>query len=83
MERIMITIPSELLSDVDSIAKHLEQNRSQFIRKSLAESIERIRQKEFEELMAEGYRETSKENAKIVAESSLLSTDVLEGIEDE
>ncbi len=72
MERIMITIPSELLGEVDSAAQKLKQNRSQLIRRALSEFLQRLKQREFESLMAEGYREASGENSGIVAESRLL-----------
>ena len=64
MEKIMITISPDLLSSVDATAHRLGLNRSQFIRESLHESLDRIRQKEFEKLMAEGYQEMAKENLR-------------------
>jgi metal-responsive CopG/Arc/MetJ family transcriptional regulator len=79
MERIMITIPSELLGDVDSAAQKLKQNRSQLIRRALNEFLQRLKQREFESLMAEGYRETSGENSDIVAESRILQAAATEG----
>jgi CopG family transcriptional regulator/antitoxin EndoAI len=79
MKRIMITIPSELLGDVDSAAQRLEQNRSQLIRRAITNFLQQLRQKEFEALMAEGYQEMSKEDSNIVAESRLLQA-AAEGI---
>lgn len=75
----MITIPSELLGDVDSAAQKLKQNRSQLIRRALNEFLQRLKQREFESLMAEGYQETSGENSDIVAESRLLQAAATEG----
>ena len=80
MERIMITIPAELLGDVDSLAQRLKQNRSQFIRGAITRLLEEIKQKEFEALLAEGYRETAGENSEIVAESNSLQAVAAEGI---
>jgi CopG family transcriptional regulator/antitoxin EndoAI len=65
MERIMITIPSELLGDVDSVAQRLKQNRSQLVRRAIVDFPQRLKEKEFEALMAEGYQEMSKENSRI------------------
>ena len=62
----MVTIPTDLLKDVDSTAKRLKRNRSQLVRQALAELLEKLKRQEFEALLAEGYREMSKENATIV-----------------
>ncbi len=80
MERIMITIPAELLGDVDSLARHLKQNRSQFIRGAITSFLREFKQKEFEALMAAGYRETFGEDSEIVAESHSLQAVATEGI---
>jgi len=80
MERIMITIPSELLGDVDSAAQKLKQNRSQLIRRAITSFLQQLKQKEFEALMAEGYQETSKEASDIVSESCSLQAAATEGI---
>lgn len=79
MERIMITIPDDLLKDVDSAAKRLKRNRSQLIRQALDEFLRQIKQQEFEAVLAEGYREMSKKNATIVAESIPLQAAAIEG----
>jgi CopG family transcriptional regulator/antitoxin EndoAI len=80
MERIMITIPSELLGDVDSVAQKLKQNRSQLIRGAIINFLQQLRQEEFEALMAEGYQEMSREDSNIVAESRPLQAAATEGI---
>jgi metal-responsive CopG/Arc/MetJ family transcriptional regulator len=80
MERIMITIPSELLGDVDSAAERLKQNRSQLIRRAITNFLQQLKQREFEALMAEGYQEISKEDSKIVTESLPLQSAAAEGI---
>ena len=80
MERIMITIPADLLKDVDSVAQDLKQNRSQLIRQALTDLIRRTRQQEFEELLAEGYMEASQENVEIVSESLSIQSAAAEGI---
>ena len=80
MERIMITITSELLGDVDSAARKLKQNRSQLIRRAIADFLQQLKQKEFEALMAEGYQEISREDSSIVDESCSLQAAATEGI---
>ena len=80
MERIMVTIPTDLLKDIDSVAKRLKQNRSQLVRQALVELLQKFKQQEFEAFLAEGYREMSKENAIVVAESLPLQAVVTEGV---
>ena len=80
MKRIIITIPSELLGEVDSAAQKLRQNRSQLVRRALNEFLQRLKQRELESLMVEGYRETSGENSDIAAESRLLQAAAAEGV---
>ncbi len=80
MERIMITIPAELLGDVDSLARSLKQNRSQFIRGAITRFLQELKQKEFEALMAEGYREMSGEGSEMIAESCSLQAAATEEI---
>ena len=80
MERIMITIPTDLLRDVDSIAKRLKRNRSQLARQALAELLQKLKQQEFEALLAEDYREMSQENSAIVAESIPIQADAIRGV---
>jgi CopG family transcriptional regulator/antitoxin EndoAI len=75
----MITIPDDLLKDVDSVAKRLKRNRSQLIRQALDEFLRQIKQQEFEAVLAEGYREMSKKNTTIVAESIPLQAAAIEG----
>ena len=64
MQKVMITMPPDLLSAVDAIARRLGLNRSQFIRESVSESLKRLQQEEFEALMAEGYQEIAEEDLK-------------------
>lgn len=66
MERVMITLPGSLLEVVDDTAARLRENRSQFIRQALAERLERLRQKAFDALMAEGYQAMAETSSEIV-----------------
>jgi len=69
MVKVTITIPSELLGDIDSAKVQLKQNRSQFIRHAIIEYLKQQKKIEFEELMARGYMESSEEDSIIVEES--------------
>jgi metal-responsive CopG/Arc/MetJ family transcriptional regulator len=63
MTRLNITLP-------DDIAKKLanKHNKSRFIAEALKEKLERERQKQIENLLLEGYKATSKEDAKLQAD---------------
>jgi len=60
MKRLNITLP-------DDIARKLanKHNKSRFIALALEEKFERERKKKIENLLLEGYKATSKEDAKL------------------
>ena len=62
MTRLNITLP-------DEIARKLagKRNKSRFIAIALEEKLERERKKKIENLLLEGYKATSKEDAKMHA----------------
>lgn len=78
MEKVMITLPHELLGTIDSFSKSLKLNRSQFIRQSLLEMIEQKKKEEFEHLLCQGYQEMSSEDLTDV-EAYLESLTELKG----
>lgn len=78
MEKILISIPDDLLQDVKSASERLKKNRSQLIRQAIAEFLDKVKQREFEELMAEGYRETSRTDSVIVNDSLGLQAECAE-----
>ncbi|MEK7398261.1 MAG: ribbon-helix-helix protein, CopG family [Candidatus Poribacteria bacterium] len=80
MEKIMITIPENLLEDVDLASERLKKNRSQLIRQAITEFLRQLKQKEFEELMAEGYQKTSDIDSQIVDNSLELQSKASEKV---
>lgn len=80
MERVMITLPDSLLRTVDDMARCLAENRSQFVRQALLERLERLRQQEYEALLAEGYQAMAEEAATIAQESLTLQTAAAEKV---
>ena len=80
MERIMITIPAELLGDIDSVAKRLGQNRSQFLRRAATNFLNQLKQRDFESLMAAGYIEASRKGSDIVDESRSIQAAATEKV---
>jgi len=79
MERVMLTMPEDLLAEVDRAARRLKQNRSQFVRAALHEYLEQLHQAEFESLLAEGYREMAAAAAELVEESLPLQSEAAKG----
>ena len=82
MERVMLTLPSDLLEDVDALARRMGRNRSQLVRQALRELLERRQHQEFEALLAEGYQAMAKETAALVSESIAWQSAATEGIWD-
>ncbi len=62
MARLNITLPDEIARKLAS--KH---NKSRYIALALEEKLERERKKKTEKLLLEGYKATSKEDAKVQA----------------
>jgi metal-responsive CopG/Arc/MetJ family transcriptional regulator len=67
MERVMLTMPAELVERVDALARRKGRKRSQLVRDVLGEALAREERSEFEELLAEGYRAMA-EDAAIAAD---------------
>jgi len=63
MTRLNITLPDEIARKL--ARKH---NKSRFIAIALEEKFERERKKKIENLLLEGYKATSKEDAKLQAD---------------
>jgi len=80
MERVMITLPDSLLETVDEMARRLSENRSQFVRQALLERLEKLRQQEFEALLAEGYQVMAEEMAALAQESLPLQAAAAEKV---
>ncbi len=64
MQRVMITMPENLLHKTDQMAHKLGQNRSEFIRQALQTQLEIQRRQEYEALLAEGYQEMAEQAAE-------------------
>ncbi len=60
MKRLNITIPDEIIEEIEDIP-----NKSQFIAAALKEKIEMIKKKELDNLLIEGYKATRNEDKKI------------------
>lgn len=71
MHRVMITLPEDLLSKVDSYTRKVGKKRSGVIRDALRLFLEYQCKKEFEALLKEGYEYTS--NKPNIAEEALAA----------
>jgi hypothetical protein len=49
------------------------------VRQALTDLLQRIKQRQFEELLAEGYRETAEQSAAFTADNLLLQARATEG----
>ncbi|MBM2812752.1 MAG: hypothetical protein HW416_3511 [Chloroflexi bacterium] len=65
MERVIVTCPGSLLDEVDGQARRLGKKRSQVVREALAEWLTSQREREFEALLEEGYREYAEREGEI------------------
>lgn len=70
MERVMLTMPADLLGEVDALAERTGRKRSQLVREALRELLDRERRLRFEQLLAEGYRELSAEASQTIEDAA-------------
>ncbi len=80
MERVMLTLPLDLLQPVDTLAQRMGRKRSHVVRQALQDWLERQQQQEFEALLAEGYQAMAQEAAAIASESLSLQAAADEGV---
>jgi metal-responsive CopG/Arc/MetJ family transcriptional regulator len=72
MERVIVTLPANLLLEIDALARQTRRKRSQLVRDALREMLEGERRRVFEEHVAEGYREMADDIAAIAVEGEDL-----------
>ncbi|HHY66691.1 CopG family ribbon-helix-helix protein [Kyrpidia sp.] len=68
-KRIMISVPSHLLQEVDGIAEKENSNRSEVIRQAMRLYLEERKKERIRELMQRGYVEMAKINLYIASEA--------------
>ncbi len=73
VEKLTISIPSNLIKIADEIAKEKKISRSKVVSSCLQE----MAQKRFEEKMAEGYRKMAKESLAFAKEAMHLGKETL------
>lgn len=80
MERVMLTLPPELLLAVDAAARQLGEKRSHVVRQALEQWLELRRREQFEALLAEGYQAMAQAASARAAESLFLQAAAAEGV---
>jgi len=65
LRRILISLPEQLLKEVDSIVSIEKTNRSEFVRKTIQLYIRERRKIEVRDRLKKGYQEMAKINIKL------------------
>jgi CopG family transcriptional regulator/antitoxin EndoAI len=74
LKRIMITVPTNLLQEVDGMVALEKGSRSEFIREALNRFLEERKRRELRDRMKNGYLEMARINLEL-AEEGLPSED--------
>jgi len=76
VRRIMISIPSTLLKEVDGIIATDKLSRSQFVREAMRLYIEERKRKAFRDMMKKGYQEMAIINLTLAEEGLMADVDI-------
>ena len=68
----MISLPQNLLQEVDGVARKEKSNRSELIREAMKLYLQERRKQSIRENMQKGYMEMAKINLNLASESFLL-----------
>lgn len=67
--RIMISLPENLLQEVDGVVQRENSNRSEFIRQAMKLYLNEKKKRIIREMMQQGYMEMAKINLNIASEA--------------
>jgi len=73
--RIMISLPSHLLKEVDGIVASEKRTRSEFIREAMKHYLQERRRKQIREEMQKGYMEMAKINLSLSQEALMAENE--------
>lgn len=76
VRRIMISLPENLLQEVDGLASMAKQNRSEFVREIVRVYISECKRRDLREQMKMGYREMARINLALAIEGYELEDEV-------
>ncbi|NLJ83962.1 MAG: ribbon-helix-helix protein, CopG family [Halanaerobiaceae bacterium] len=68
LKRVMISLPNQLLQEVDGYVKKSRGNRSEFIREAMKSYLEEKKRQEIREQLKSGYLEMSAINLQLADE---------------
>ncbi|EGK09498.1 CopG family transcriptional regulator [Desmospora sp. 8437] len=68
-KRIMISLPQQLLQEVDGMVEKENSNRSEFVRQAMKLYLYERKKRLIREMMQQGYMEMAKINLNIASES--------------
>ncbi len=77
VKRIMITLPDNLLQEMDGVARQEKRNRSELIREVMKRYIEERRRFELRERLKEGYRTMAGLSLELAAEALTAENEAL------
>ena len=78
LKRIMISIPNNLLQEVDGIIAMEKLSRSQFVREAMRLYIEDRKRKAIRDIMRKGYQEMAVINLSLAEEGLFADADIFE-----
>ncbi len=74
LKRVMISIPNQMLEEIDSFAATEKLSRSQFFRDAMGSHIENCKHQAFVESMRKGYQEMAGINLTLAEEGLFEET---------
>ncbi len=77
MRRVMITLPSSLLQEVDGLAANDRVTRSEFIRQAMNRYLQQRRRLDLQERLKRGYQEMGGLNLALAEEGLALDQESL------
>lgn len=81
MRKVMITLPENLLQEVDAVVQAEKKNRSEFIRDILMGYLQKRKRKETEELLKQGYLQLAQIHREIAEVAVAVENEALETYE--
>ncbi len=75
LRRIMLSVPINLLQEVDGMAAREKCNRSEFIREAVRQYLLDRKQADFQERMRQGYLEMAHLNLALAEEGAALENE--------
>ncbi len=72
LKKVMISLPNNLLQEIDGFIKDDNQDRSKFISEAMEVYVRELRTSKFRDQMREGYLDMARLNLCLAAESFIM-----------